>query len=359
MKKIRFGLIGTGWRADFFLRIAKEMPEQFELTHMLSRSEEKAAAYAKEWGIATTTKMEEVLAAKPDFVILSISHFAFEEYIKILGDAGMPVLCETPPASNREALYRIWDYVQETGAKIQIAEQYHFWPLYAAINKIVEKGMLGEVSNMRLAALHGYHGVAVLRRVLGVGMGDVSIHGERFTFPVVDTDSRYGIVQNGAMSSAERDIITLKWEGGKVGFFDFAGKNYHSAIRTRSLNVQGTHGEIDNFDVRYVNEDGVAVTSTMVRNDRGVHKNNGLSHQHMSLNGEVLFENPHMYKRLNDDEIAMATCMLGMQEYIETGKDACYSLANAMQDALIAVAMTEAVTTGETITLGKQPWAKV
>ncbi|MFI3168657.1 MAG: Gfo/Idh/MocA family oxidoreductase [Faecalibacterium sp.] len=358
MKKIRFGLIGTGWRADFFLRIAKEMPEQFELTNMLSRSEEKAAAYAKEWGIATTTKMDDVLAAKPDFVILCISHFAFEEYIKVLGDAGMPILCETPPASNREALYRIWDYVQANNVKIQVAEQYHFWPLYASVNKIIEKGMIGEVSNMRLAALHGYHAVAVFRRVFGAGMKGVSVKGERFTFPVVETDSRYGIVTSGEMGEAVRDVITLKWEDGKVAFFDFAGKNYHSAIRTRSLNVQGSHGEINDFDVRYVNADGLAVTSTMVRADRGVHKNNGLSHQHMTLNGEVLFENPHMYKRFNDDEISMATCMLGMQEYIETGKDACYSLANAMQDALIAIAMTEAVTTGETITLGEQPWAK-
>ncbi len=358
MKKIRFALIGTGWRADFFLRIAKEMPEQFEVTHLMSRSEEKAAAYAKEWGIATTTKMDELLAAKPDFALLSISHFAFEEYIKILGDAGMPILCETPPASNRDALYRIWDYVQANNVKIQIAEQYEYWPLYASINKIVEKGMIGEISNMRLAALHGYHAVAVFRRVLGTGMGGVSVKGERFTFPVVETDSRYGIVNNGAMTEAVRDVITLKWDDGKVAFFDFAGKNYHSAIRTRSLNIQGTHGEINDFDVRYVNADGLAVTSTMVRNDRGVHKNNGLSHQHMSLNGEVIYENPFMYKRLNDDEIAMAKCMVGMQEYIETGKDACYSLANAMQDALIAVAMTEAVTTGETITLGEQPWAK-
>ncbi len=358
MKKIRFGLIGTGWRSDFFLRIAKEMPEQFEAVILMTRSEEKGAAYTAEWGIPATTKAEDVLVLKPDYVILSISHFAFEEYIKIFGDAGMPILCETPPASNRDALYRIWDYVQANNVKIQIAEQYEYWPLYATINKIVEKGMLGEVSNMRLAALHGYHGVAVLRRVLGEGMRGLTVKGDRYTFPVLETDSRQGIVNGGDMTEAVRDVLTLQWEDGKVGFFDFAGKNYHSAIRTRSLNVQGTRGEIDNFDVRYVNEDGYAVTATMVRNDRGVHKNNGLSHQHMSLNGEVLYENPFMYKRFNDDEIAMAACMVGMQEYIETGKDACYSLANAMQDALIAIAMTEAVTTGETITIGEQPWAK-
>lgn len=41
MKKIRFGLIGSGWRAEFYIRIAKMLPEQFELTGVLIRDKEK------------------------------------------------------------------------------------------------------------------------------------------------------------------------------------------------------------------------------------------------------------------------------------------------------------------------------
>ena len=41
MKKIRFGLIGSGWRAEFYIRIAKMLPEQFELTGVLIRDKRK------------------------------------------------------------------------------------------------------------------------------------------------------------------------------------------------------------------------------------------------------------------------------------------------------------------------------
>lgn len=35
MEKIRYGLIGSGWRAEFYIRIAKAVPEKFDLTAVL------------------------------------------------------------------------------------------------------------------------------------------------------------------------------------------------------------------------------------------------------------------------------------------------------------------------------------
>lgn len=356
MKKIRFGVIGTGWRAAFFLRIAKALPEQFEVTNLMSRSVEKAEAYAKEWDIQAVTTVEEVLAAKPDYVILSVSKVATEGYLQTLCEAGMPVLCETPPATTYEGLYRIWDTVQKNNAKVQVAEQYHKWPLYTAIDQIVAKQYLGEISNMRMSTVHGYHAASIFRRVLGVGMKGLTVQGERFTFPVVETDSRYGVVTTREMGKADRDIITLKWEDGKVAFYDFSNKQYHSDIRVRSMNIQGDNGEFENNTLRYVNEAGITVTVPLVRTDRGVQNISDFSHQHMALGGEILFDNPYPGLRFNDDEIAIASCMIGMQRYIETGEHACYSLADAMQDAAISIAMEEAVTQGKTVTLGAQPW---
>ena len=35
MGKIRYGVIGSGWRAEFYIRIAKAVPDKFELTAVL------------------------------------------------------------------------------------------------------------------------------------------------------------------------------------------------------------------------------------------------------------------------------------------------------------------------------------
>ncbi len=357
MEKIRFGIIGTGWRAEFFMRIAKALPEQFTLTNVMCRSAEKGNALAARMGVVVVNSFEEVIAEQPDFVVVSVARTATYDYLEKLAECGMPVLCETPPAHDKETLYKIWDMAQKTGAKIQIAEQYHYQPLYASLLKLIANGTLGEVSNMKLSALHGYHAVAVFRRIFGAGMCDVTVSGKRFEFPVVETDSRYGIVKTGEMGSAVRDVLTFEFANGKVAFFDFSGKQYHSAIRTRYLNIQGTHGEVDNFDVRYVNAVGDAVCSPLSRVDRGIYDNPELSHQHISFNGEVLFENPFLYQHFNDDEIAMASMLIDMARYVKTGVD-MYSLADGLHDALIAHAMDEAATTGVLVTVGKQPWTK-
>ena len=47
MDKIRFGLIGSGWRAEFYIRIAKALPERFDLAAVMIRDQEKGKAFLK------------------------------------------------------------------------------------------------------------------------------------------------------------------------------------------------------------------------------------------------------------------------------------------------------------------------
>ena len=42
MERIRFAVVGTGWRSLFYVRIAKWLPERFELTGVLCRTKERA-----------------------------------------------------------------------------------------------------------------------------------------------------------------------------------------------------------------------------------------------------------------------------------------------------------------------------
>lgn len=64
MSKIRFGLIGSGWRAEFYIRIAKAIPEKFELTGVVIRNREKGEEFARKFGVNVVQSLDEP-AQKP------------------------------------------------------------------------------------------------------------------------------------------------------------------------------------------------------------------------------------------------------------------------------------------------------
>ena len=97
MKKIRFGVVGGGWRARFFITAAQHLPELFELTGVYMRNPEKAAALSAELNIPTFTSIEELAATNPEFVIVSVSRTASFEILCKVMELGLPILCETPP----------------------------------------------------------------------------------------------------------------------------------------------------------------------------------------------------------------------------------------------------------------------
>ncbi len=356
MNKMRVGIIGTGWRAEFFVRAIKNLPEQFELTNMLCRDKQRGEVIAQRLNISVVNTLEDVVAQKPDFLVLSVPRNATLQYFEKILPLNIPVLCETPPTSDTE-LENLWTLSQKHSSKIQIAEQYFLQPFYKAWYSAVQSGKLGIVSNMSLSALHGYHAVSIFRQFLNVGFEDVTITGKRYNFPLQQTDSRDGIVKNGEILPAQRDIVQFEFESGKVAFFDFSGTQYHSGIRTRNWNIQGERGEINDNTIRYINTDGDVITEKLSRVDRGINDNPTLSHQHISLGGKVVYQNPFLYKSMNDDEIAVASIMQGMAQYIQTGQD-IYSLRNGLQDAKIAVAMENVLKTGQAIKVSDLPWNK-
>src|SRR5947207_3225072 len=99
----RFGVVGAGWRAEFFLRIVAAMPERFELLGLVTRNQEKGALVEQRWGVPTYRSAEAFLDAhSPEFVVGSVSYHAnFEVNLRLL-DLGLPLLSETPPAATLE-----------------------------------------------------------------------------------------------------------------------------------------------------------------------------------------------------------------------------------------------------------------
>ena len=317
MSKIRFGLIGSGWRAEFYIRIAKALPEMFDLAAVMIRSKEKGEAFSEKFDVKVVNTLDELVEKEPEFVVMAIKRGIVTENLITLFKRGIPVLTETPPGEDVEALQQLWDAYQEYQPKVQVAEQYFLQPLYASWYKAICDGKLGEVENINISSLHGYHGASIIRQFLGTGFENCRIYGKRYWFDVTETYGREGMVFDGEVVKCSRDRLTMEFDNGKVAYFDFSDPaQYHSFIRTRQLTVQGTRGEIDDLTIRYLNEQNIPVTQELRRIDLGVYGNQEWSHYAVMLGEEFLFRTPFVNARFNDDEIAVASCMVKMHEYV-------------------------------------------
>lgn len=358
MEKISYGLIGSGWRAEFYIRIAKAVPDQFDLKAVLIRNPEKGKHFAEKFQVKVVNNLEDLLKENPQFVVLAIKRGTVTDYLIRLFEKRVPVLTETPPGENEEALHSLWKAYEQYKPKIQVSEQYLLQPLYASWHKVIADGLLGEVENINLSALHGYHGMSMVRWMLGTRGQNCTIYGKRYMFNVTETYGREGMVFDGELFSCPRDRATLEFENGQVAYFDFSDPaQYHSFIRTRQLGIQGTRGEIDDLTIRYLSKDNVPVTQNLNRIDLGVYGNQEWSHYGIMLGEKFLYKTPFPNARLNDDELAVGSLLLGMNKYLTTGEDV-YSLADALQDMYFCLKLEEAYKNPyQPIQTATQPWA--
>ena len=192
VKRACFGIVGGGWRAEFYLRVARELPARFRVGGMLVRNETKGQAIEYAWGVATYRTLDQLLAAgELDFVVVSVPWPVTPVMLRELADRGMPALSETPPAPDLEGLIALHQ-LTDRGARIQVAEQYQFQPLHAARIQLVRSDKLGTISQAQVSAAHGYHGMSLVRKLLGVRFEEATIWAREFTSPIVSGPGRAG-----------------------------------------------------------------------------------------------------------------------------------------------------------------------
>lgn len=331
MEKIRYVIVGSGWRSEFYVRIAKALPEQFEALAMLCRTEEKAGIMHEKTGVYATVSREECESLKPDFIVVAVDKPSIFKVSRGFLDKGFPVLCETPVGQNIEDLEDAWQ-LHCYGTRFQTAEQYHLYPQYEKILEIVKSGVLGVPHAVNLSVAHDYHGVSLIRRLLGTGFENAFFTGKRYTFPVLETADRNGPVKDGAVTERYRIRMDIEFDSGKMGFYDFCNVQYHSCIRGTDIRVQGERGEIAGNRLAYMDRDQICHNET------------------------ITWENPYEKQGLTDDEAAIAKLLAGMKHYVDTGEEV-YPMAEALQDAYFALCMEKALLHPyETIQSQTQMW---
>lgn len=356
--QVSFAIVGAGWRSEFYLRVAQALPERFRVCRVLVRSTEKAEAISKKWNVnAITGSLDDLLKCSPDFVVTSVPWNVNPGLLTELSARKMPVLSETPPAPDVEQMRELWASVGGD-ARVQVAEQYPFQPLHAARIAIAGSGKLGNVSHAYVSAAHGYHGVALIRRLLGIGIEPCVIKGIKTTSDIIEGPGRDGPPTVERMAKSEQTIATMSFASGKSAVFDFTGDQYFSWIRSERVLVRGDRGEINNLDVRYLQDYRTPISLTLQRQDTG-HGGNleGYYHAGWLAGGEWVYRNPTAPARLADDEIAIGDCLLRMHEYA-AGGPGFYGLREGLSDHYLGMTIDRACAADTNTSTQPQPWSQ-
>jgi predicted dehydrogenase len=352
-------LVGHGWRAEFYLRLARQLPALFDCVGVVVRRPEVAATLEREWAVRSFARVEDLVAVgAPEVVVTSVPPAANSEVVGAVAGLGVVALSETPPATSVEDLRRMWAAVGETGL-VQVAEQYPSLPFFQAVRTLLDLDVVGDVGSVQVSWTHDYHAVALIRALLGVGAEPVRIQAARTTSPVLQGPGRGGWPERPHVLPTDHTFALLEVDG-RTGVYDFTDGQWFNPLRRRQLQLRGSRGEIVGHDVVWADVDagGEPRSAPIVRRQTGLDGNlEGADLDVLTWGGAVLYRNPYPGARLSDEEIAIATVLQETGRWRRGTGPEPYPLADACQDHLVALAIQAAAVTGEPVWTDGEPWA--
>jgi predicted dehydrogenase len=344
-----FALIGSGWRARMFLKVARELGTV--------RCGGVVVRTPRRLDVPTFTSLDGCLRELPvDFVLTATPSPVTPHFIADAVDRGLPVLAETPPAPDLDGLRALWSAVGDSGL-VQAAEQYPMMPSHAARAALVATGAIGTPTQVQVSSTQQYHAVALIRGLLAAGRAPVSVRATRFTAPLVSPLSRAGWTDDEEAHPTITTIATLDFGNGRSGVYDFTEQQTRNQLRFRRLTVRGSAGELhDDEAVRMIGPRALAHTP-LVRRQTGHDLDLiGYDTEHISFGSEVLYRNPYPGRRWMDEEIAMATLLERTASWVRGDGPEPYPLAEGAQDQHIALAIKESADTDTTISTSREGW---
>ncbi|AND40155.1 Gfo/Idh/MocA family protein [Cytobacillus oceanisediminis] len=141
---VRFGIVGTNWITERFLKAALQV-EDFQLTAVYSRTEEKAKEFAAKYGVERTFTDLKTMAASGeiDAVYIASPNSLHAEQSILFMKNNVHVLCEKPVASNTKELKYMIAAARENNVLLMEALKSAFMPNFLAVKENLHK--IGQV----------------------------------------------------------------------------------------------------------------------------------------------------------------------------------------------------------------------
>ncbi len=151
---LRWGVIGTGWIAERFVRALQQHTDQ-QVVAVAARNAERAAAFAAEHGLTRSHADVEELVAAPDLdvVYIGTTHPAHLPNALLSLAAGKPTVVEKPLGVNAAEARQIADAARRGHTFCMEALWTLFTPKFDVLAQLIDSGVLGEIRTVQ--ADHG------------------------------------------------------------------------------------------------------------------------------------------------------------------------------------------------------------
>ncbi len=353
----KFGVVGAGWRAQYFLRLAGLLPAQVEVVGLVARRPDVAEQTAARWDVPAYSSLSELVSAqRPDFVVSAVPWAAAPGVVQAAVELKVPVLSETPPAPDLDGLRRLWNAVGASGL-VQVAEQYHLMPSHASRLALARSGAIGKVTSVQVSSTHGYHAVALMRAFLGARFEPAIVNAQTFVAPLINPLVRDAWTDDDQPKDATTTIATVDF-GGSMGLYDFTDNQWHNQLRSRRIVIRGSAGEIEDDEVVRLVGPRTIVRSPLVRRQTGYDLDlDGFETDHISLGDTILYRNPFPGLRFNDEDVAISSMLAAMAAWCRSEGEPPYPLADGCQDHLVSLAIEQSAASKAPVTTSVEAWA--
>ncbi|MEV6344217.1 Gfo/Idh/MocA family oxidoreductase [Actinoplanes sp. NPDC051851] len=348
----RFALAGFGFRAAAYHRLSRALPDLRCVGAVVRHPQ------GRELPVPTFGDLSDcVRATGPDFLITAVPRTANAGLISEAVSLGLPVLAETPPATDLAGLRELWTEVGKSG-QVQIAEQYLLMPAHAARRNAVRSGIIGTPTQVQVSSTQQHHAMSLIRGLLGAGHATASVRAVRTVAPLLNPLDRSGWTDDEEPRPATTTIATLDFGDGRSAVYDFTTNQTRNLLRSRRLLVRGTHGELHDDTIVHMPAARTVTRTPLVRRQSGHDLDlNGFDTETIALGDRVVYRNPFPGLRLNDDEIATLTLLSAMLTWVRGEGPPPYPLAEGLQDQALALAVEESAETGREILTRLEAWS--
>ncbi|GAA1853478.1 hypothetical protein ACFFOM_20340 [Microlunatus capsulatus] len=345
-----FALVGSGFRAQMFLDVARALGTVSCVGAVVRTP--------RTLGVPTFGSLDAcVAAARPDFVLTTTPWSVTPAAVVQAVERGLPVLAETPPAPDLEAMRDLWAAVGGSGL-VQVAEQYLMMPAHAARAAVVAGGAIGTPTQVQVSSTQQYHAVSLVRGYLGAGRGPVTARASRTTAPLLSPLDRGGWTDDPAEHPTTTTLATLDLGPGRSALYDYTEQQTRNQLRSRRLLVRGSAGELQDDAVVRLAGPRTLVRTPLQRRQSGHDLDLlGFDTEHITFDGAVVYRNPYVGQRWMDEEIAVATLLERTAAWVRGEGPEPYPLAEGLHDQQVALAVERSADLDAPVTTSSEGWS--